>query len=81
MNKETIYDNKISPLVKKIIEICKQDGIAMIANFSIPKEDDDGLQATTNIPNGSGVFPENHRRAMQEIKRGATCLAVTITTG
>jgi len=35
MNKEQIYDSKISPLMKQIIAISKEHGIAMMASFAI----------------------------------------------
>ena len=34
-NYEPIYDEKIAPLMDKIIEICKENGISMFANFKI----------------------------------------------
>ena len=33
MNKEEIYDEQISPLMQKIISVCREHGIAMIASF------------------------------------------------
>lgn len=35
MNKEQVYDSQASPLMKKIIEICMEHGIAMMASFDI----------------------------------------------
>ncbi|MDF2790461.1 MAG: hypothetical protein K0S80_3562 [Neobacillus sp.] len=37
-DKEEIYDNKISPLMKQIIEICKREEIPMAASFFIKEE-------------------------------------------
>ena len=45
--KEKIYDEQISPLLKQVIEICKEHKIPMIANFGfdpvpeLSKEDQD----------------------------------------
>jgi hypothetical protein len=47
MTKEQIYDEKLDPLMAQIIEICKDNKIAMIADFSIPSEDDDSLHCTS----------------------------------
>jgi len=46
-NKEQIYDDQISPLMAKIIAICREHKIAHIACFAIPTEDDPSLRCTT----------------------------------
>lgn len=33
-DKEAIYDNQISPLVRQIVEVCKEHQIPMIAAFT-----------------------------------------------
>lgn len=50
--KERIYDEQISPLVAKIIEICKTNKIATFANFRIgyDKEVEEHLMCTTSLP-------------------------------
>jgi hypothetical protein len=68
MTKEGIYDNEIQPLMAQIIEICKQNGIAMIANFVCPSDEDDGLQALTMLPDESGKHPANHKEALYCIR-------------
>ena len=64
MTKEDIYDNEISPLMVKVIEICKSGGIAMIANFEIPNNEDDGLQATSLVPDEYEKHSKHHRDAL-----------------
>lgn len=61
MNKEQIYDSKISPLMKQIIEVCREHGIAMMADFAIPHdgkgpngEDCSSLRCTTLLPDETG---------------------------
>lgn len=61
MNKEQIYDNQISPLMRQIIEICQANGIAMMASFDIahdgegPNGDDcSALVCSTLLPDGDG---------------------------
>lgn len=34
-DKEPIYDERISPLMKQIIDICKENGIPMVASFRL----------------------------------------------
>lgn len=68
LNKEAIYDEEIHPLMAQIIAICQKNGIAMIANFAVPNDEDDGVQALTHLPNEDGVFPENHTAALCSIR-------------
>lgn len=49
MNKEEIYDNEISPLMDRIIEICQKHKIAMLMSFAIPTEADPDLGCTTAL--------------------------------
>lgn len=75
MNKEQIYDADIAPLMARIIDVCKQNGIAMIFSAAIPTETDSGLCCTTCLPDGDGNnWPEhvaavrllrNERQALQ----------------
>lgn len=70
MNKEQIYDDEISPLMAKIIEISKRSGIAMFATFHVPNDDDETLMATTHQPDENGKFNETCRK----------CCALTLGT-
>lgn len=38
-NKEKVYDEKISPLIKEIIAICKEEEIKMFAEFQYSETD------------------------------------------
>jgi len=49
MNKEQIYDSEIAPLMSKIIEVCKANKIAMLADFAIGHADDEGLKCTSAL--------------------------------
>lgn len=49
MNKEEIYDSQIAPLMAQIIAICKANKIAMLADFAIGHEKDEGLKCTTAL--------------------------------
>ncbi len=45
MSKESIYDERINPLMAQIIEICKEHKIAMLADFML----DDDLKCTSAL--------------------------------
>lgn len=45
-DKETIYDEQINPLMSKIIDICKENGIEMVCSFSLNDAD---LVCTTHL--------------------------------
>ena len=49
MDKEQIYDEQISPLMTKIIEICKEHKIDMLATFAIPTEGDEDLRCSSAV--------------------------------
>lgn len=55
MNKESVYDNEVKPLMVKIIQICIEHGIAFIANFELGNVD-----VITNIGNETGNAPTRH---------------------
>ena len=70
MNKEEIYDEKISPLMGQIIAICQQHGIAMLASYSIPNGEDEGLCCTTHLADETGEVYERFARANAIIRQG-----------
>lgn len=87
MNKEQIYDNKISPLMQQVIEISKANGIAMIASFDIA-HDDEGpngedctwLVCNTLLPDGDETHNPLFVQANALIRRGARTTTMMITT-
>lgn len=68
--KEEIYDTQIHPLMAAIVRIVKEHGIAMVASFNIPNDDDAGLRCTTHLPNGDGVFDPDYQRCASLIYGG-----------
>lgn len=76
MNKEEIYDTHIQPLMAEIIGICKANGIAMVASFSIPTESNSGLACTTVIPDGDGKNPVSHLIFAKLVRDGFAGLAI-----
>ena len=84
---ENVYDTEISPLMIKIIAICKSKKMPMIASFCFAKgkyaDDPDGVEyCTTYIPRGTWVPSEfsEAKRAIRKMSRGS-CLAMTIIKG
>lgn len=77
MNKEEIYDNHISPLMKQIVSICRAQGISMIASFDIAHdgvgpngEDCSNLVCNTLLSDGQGRMNRSFVRAYNCTKRG-----------
>lgn len=87
MNKEEIYDAEISPLMQKIIAICQENGIAMMASFAIGHdgegpngEDCTGLVCNTLLPDGDGVPNELFAQANAFIRRRGRPAPMMFTT-
>jgi len=81
MNKEEAYDAKISPLMTEIIAICREHGIAMVASYAIPTDDDDGLRCTTLLPDGEGKPDPKCQEAHNLLRRGdQTASPMMLTT-
>lgn len=87
MNKEQIYDTQISPLMREIIKICKEHGIAMLMDFAIGHDGEgpDGqdctdLRCSTLIPDESGENALMHREALALIRRRGRNVPMHITT-
>ncbi len=43
VSKEHVYDDRISPLLAQILSVCNYHNIAMLASFSIPTEEEPGV--------------------------------------
>ncbi len=80
MNKEQIYDRDIFPLMGKVLEICQANKIAMLATFSIPTPEDDGLCCTSHTPDETGKLPDRIAACVQAAKgRPASSAMITMT--
>ena len=66
MNKEEIYDEKISPLMGQIIAICREHKIAMFATYNI-SNDDDGLRCTTCLGDETGKVSDAHAQCQRAV--------------
>jgi len=85
--KEKIYDEQINPLMAQIIKICKDNDIAMFANFRLGFDEsiEEDLLCTTALPSGSDV----DKKAIDKMRKLATghydlvpqVFGMTITSG
>jgi hypothetical protein len=87
MNKEQIYDAQISPLMRQIIEICQENGIAMMASFDIAHdgegpngEDCSNLLCTSLVPDGDGNHNKMFAGCVTFLRRGGRAAPMMITT-
>lgn len=72
MNREAVYDEKISPLMAQIIQICKENDIPMVASFQINDDRPDGAAflCTTVILNQEPPPANKLLEASSIIQRG-----------
>lgn len=54
---EEVYDEQISPLMAKIIEICQKNKMAMVASFSLGQEKDESYFLCTSALIGDEYNP------------------------
>ena len=80
---EQVYDEQISPLMKQIIEICKEHDLPVVASFAYAYNADEGDKklCTTNINMGSTRYPDEFHKICTILKGGADFAAFTITSG
>jgi hypothetical protein len=82
-DKEPVYDAEIVPLMTQIIDICKANGINMVASFQLRNETDEEGHAlcTTLLPLNKDCFPDDFRNFGKALYTRPTVIAMTITTG
>lgn len=81
--KELAYDSLIHPLMEKIIEICKEHKIAMVADFCLDfnEEEDCPLHCTTALLSEEFSPAEKQLKAWEHLKpKKPDFFALTITT-
>ena len=84
IDKEAVYDEKVSPLVSQIIEICKQEKIPFIMSFALREESEEvgDLYCTTAIYGQPGMMKTStFPKAMKVIKSEPEFLGVMIQKG
>lgn len=71
-NEEEIYDTKISPLLRQIIDICNTHGIPMVASFTYENCPDRGTgRCTTLINNIENRVDDTLQKARNTIMNGS----------
>ena len=82
MTQEEIYDEKISPLMQQIIEVCKEHKIPMVASFACPNDEPeigDSLRCTTALFGDNFIGKQDgFKEAFRILKRQPECLAITV---
>jgi hypothetical protein len=68
--KEQVYDEDIYPLVVKIVEITKRNGIAMLLHFEIPTPAEPTLCCSTFLGNQAGPGPARMRAVFDVLTNG-----------
>lgn len=80
---EKVYDEKISPLMKQIIAICKEHKIPMIATFIYENDENSDEGAATTYLNfgGDDRFSDCLSRAYKVLRVGIhSAMAITISS-
>jgi hypothetical protein len=80
VNKEKIYDERISPLMAQILTICKENGIAMVAQFAIPNPDDPDLVCTSCLTDESSKLSQDMEAARQILTKGFIAFTQRVRT-
>lgn len=83
-DKETIYDEKIAPLMQEIITVCKENRINMVASFQLKSEqetdNEEHFLCTTLLPLNKEHYPEQYSNLAKSIYRKPSYAAITITS-
>jgi len=81
-DKEAVYDEKIAPLMKQIIEVCKTEEIPLVASFYLQSADvndvDGDMHAKTIIP-AKDNMPEEYKKIKDILYPNYYYAAVTLT--
>ena len=82
-DREKIYDERISPLMKEVIALCKEHDIPLLCNFGLGHDESDDYgrykRCTTFIPGSDGSeAPESFHEAFQVFNRKPEVNTTTI---
>jgi len=69
MTKENVYDEQISPLVRQIIDICREHEIALLLSAQLEDEDERELFCTTILAGTDEVSCEKFVQALNVIRQ------------
>ena len=81
IDKEAIYDEKISPLVGQIIDICKHENIPFLMDFALREKDEevDEVYCCTAIYGQPGMMETpTFPRAIKILRGEPECFGVRI---
>lgn len=77
MTKEEVYDAEIFPLMKQVIEICKREKIAVLANFQLSGKGEEDLRCTTALLDSSHEPSREQLSALSLLKDGYAAFVFT----
>ncbi len=78
-DEEEVYDEKISPLMQQIIEICKKHKIPMMASFTYINTKEDGPgRCTTHLPFKKREDKRNQEASNVIMRGGHTTLSMMV---
>lgn len=75
---EKVYDDEISPLVNKIIDICNEHKIPMICSFAYENSDELGYGLCTTMHNAhKNRYVKEFSEALKKIIRAPSATVLT----
>ncbi|WP_100913524.1 hypothetical protein [Pseudoalteromonas spongiae] len=79
-DKEAVYDEKIAPLMKEIIAVCKEHQIPALASFTFRNDEEDGVgTCDTLLSHSDDRNNPKYPAALNEIRKSDGFItAVTI---
>ncbi|WP_145585187.1 hypothetical protein [Yersinia intermedia] len=78
---ESVYDEKISPLMKQIIDICNENQMPMICSFAFENCEERNIGTCTTILNGfDNRFIPEFGKALKIIRKEPDVLGFAIRT-
>ncbi|RWT39899.1 hypothetical protein DN619_23615 [Klebsiella michiganensis] len=80
-NLESVYDEKISPLMQQIIDICKEHNMPMVASFAYENSEENGIGCCTTTLTFEGRHIKAFADATLVIRGNPSFSAFTIMTG
>lgn len=76
-DKESIYDNELSPLVAQIIEICKRENMPLLLSVNYRVEDESEDSFCTSFVPGNGALSEAYRIIRSGARSAAFAFTIT----
>lgn len=80
-NLESVYDEQISPLMKQIIDICKEHNMPMVASFAYENSEEKGHGLCTTALTFEGRHIKEFADATSAIRSNHFFAAFTIMSG